>query len=229
MSIPLSGKVLPALLLALFHSSCLGHPGRLDDNGGHYVTGGYHCHMSLCQEPDPVGRTGYTSVFDRPTERSQFFNPDDWSYDLDYDGDCQSTRQEVLAASSLVPVSFSNPRECTVRTGEWLDEYTGKVFTVAAQLALDHIIPLEYAHNNGGDYWSPNKKLAFANDPLNVIAIDRKEIRKKRNRGPSRYLPRKEYQCSYARQWRIVAEKYELQLANRDRNKINKLLDECER
>ncbi len=130
-------------------------------------------------------------------------------------------------ATSRAPVRYTNPRNCEVRTGEWLDEYTGKLFTVAAQIDLDHIVPLRYAHNVGGDRWPPNKKVAFANDPMNLLLSERSEIRKKGDKGPSQYLPREEYQCDYARQWEAIAEKYEIRLVNRDKNKIASILKDC--
>lgn len=44
------------------------------------------------------------------------------------DGDCQSTRHELLVQFSLAPVIFTNERGCTVDTGLWLDPYTGHFF-----------------------------------------------------------------------------------------------------
>jgi endonuclease I len=124
-------------------------------------------------------------------------------------------------------VRFTNPRNCEVRTGEWFDEYTGETFTVAAQIDLDHVIPLRYAHNQGGDAWPAEKKIAFANDPANLVLTERGELRKKGDRGPSRYLPREEYRCDYARQWLAIAEKYDLRLASQDNNRITLLLRDC--
>lgn len=203
------------------------HPGRVDENGGHYNGDSYHCHMTACELPDTFTRGGYRSVFDNPSDRDKFFNPDDWPFDIDFDGDCQTTRTEILVATSTAPVSYTNPRNCEVRTGNWLDEYTGKEFSVAAQLGLDHIIPLKYAHSHGGDAWPQNKRVAFANDPLNLILTDRKEINSKRERGPSRYLPREQYQCDYVRQWQALADKYDLALANADKNRITVVLRTC--
>ena len=89
------------------------------------------------------------------------------------------------------------------------------------------MIPLRYAHNQGGDAWPPEKKLMFANDPANIVLTERSEIRRKNERGPSRYLPREEYRCAYVRQWEAIAEKYDLRLANADRNRITVILRDC--
>lgn len=213
---------------SLVATQVLAHPGPLDQNGGHYNGNSYHCHMNDCEMPDTFNRTGRDSFFFDPRSRDKFFNEVDWSYDEDFDGDCQNTRNEILVATSRAPVRYTNPRNCEVRTGEWFDEYTGKSFTVAAQIDLDHIIPLRYAHNQGGDLWPAQKKIAFANDPMNLLLTERSEIRRKSERGPARYLPREEYRCDYVRQWLAIAEKYDLRLNNTDRNRIAVILRDCE-
>ena len=207
----------------------IGHPGSLDMNGGHYYGRSYHCHMSACQIPDTfgIGRSRRDSFITDYRDREKFFNEDDWPFEEDFDQDCQSTRQEMLILTSRTEVKYTNPRNCVVRTGEWLDEYTGKVFTVAVQVDVDHVIPRMYAHTHGGDRWMPDKKIAFSNDPLNIMLVEKREIRRKSDRGPNRYLPREEFQCEYAQLWDALADKYDLQLGTSDRNTIRKILDDC--
>ena len=84
-----------------------------------------------------------------------------------------------------------------------------------------------YAHTHGGDRWPAQKKLQFSNDPINLVLIKRREIRRKRDRGPDRYLPREEFQCEYVRLWQAIADKYNLQLGSRDRNEITVVLRDC--
>tara|TARA_X000000950_G_scaffold135985_1_gene169117 strand:- start:126 stop:848 length:723 start_codon:yes stop_codon:yes gene_type:complete len=209
--------------------SPLAHPGSLDLNGGHYFGPSYHCHMTACEMPDSfsTGRMRRDGVMTNYRNREKFFNEDDWSYEEDFDEDCQSTRQEMLILTSRTEVKYTNPRNCVVRTGEWLDEYTGKIFTVAVQIDLDHVIPRMYAHTHGGDRWMLNKKIQFANDPLNLMLVEKREIRRKSDRGPSRYLPRDEFKCEYAQLWQAIAEKYDLQLESGDRNEIRRILEDC--
>jgi len=157
------------------------HGGNLDLNGGHYYGRSYHCHLSGCEMPDTfgIGRTRRDSLMTNRRDREKFFNTDDWDFEVDYDNDCQSTRQEMLILTSRTEVRYTNPRNCVVRTGEWLDEYTGKTFKVAVQVDIDHVIPLMYAHTHGGDRWPAQKKLQFANDPLNLMLVEKREIKKK--------------------------------------------------
>ena len=216
-------------LIVCLPGRILGHAGNLDLNGGHYWGQSYHCHMTACEMPDTFDfrRRARDSLLTDYRQREKFFNEDDWSYEEDFDGDCQSTRQEILVLTSMVDVRYTNPRNCVVRTGEWLDEYTGELFKVAVKLEVDHIIPRMYAHTHGGDRWTPEKKLAFANDPLNIILVERREIRRKRDRGPSRYLPRDEFQCEYINLWNQISEKYDLQLSTTDRSTISRLNAAC--
>ena len=205
------------------------HPGSLDINGGHYFGPSYHCHMAGCQIPDTfsIGRNRRDGVMTNYRNRERFFNEDDWPYEEDFDQDCQSTRQEMLILTSRSEVKYTNPRNCVVRTGEWLDEYTGKTFTVAVQIDIDHVIPRMYAHTHGGDRWMPDKKIQFSNDPLNLMLVEKREIRRKNDRGPSRYMPRDEFKCEYAQLWQVIADKYDLQLENSDRNEIRRVLEDC--
>ena len=207
----------------------LGHAGNLDLNGGHYWGQSYHCHVTACEMPDTFDfrRRARDSLLTDYRKREKFFNEDDWSFEEDFDGDCQSTRQEMLILTSRIDVHYTNPRNCVVRTGEWLDEYTGDLFKVAVKLEVDHIIPRMYAHTHGGDRWTPEKKLTFANDPLNIMLVERREIRRKRDRGPSRYLPRDEFQCEYINLWNQISEKYDLQLSTTDRSTISRLNAAC--
>lgn len=220
-------QVVAALACLLLAGQSLAHPGNTDLNGGHYQGNSYHCHLSQCEMPDTFDRFGRDSFFTDHQDREKFFNEEDWAYEQDFDGDCQSTRQEMLVLTSRVEVSYTNPRNCVVRTGEWLDEYTGKLFTVATQIDLDHIIPLLYAHTHGGDRWPPGKKLQFANDPYNLMLVEKREIRRKSDRGPNSYMPREEYRCQYARAWEGIADKYDLTLEGRDRNEIFRVLRDC--
>ncbi len=222
-------RILLSIGLLLSPLAALGHGGKIDINGGHYYGRSYHCHQSGCEMPDTfsIGRARRDGLNTDRRDREKFFNTDDWNFELDYDNDCQSTRQELLILTSRNEVRFTNPRNCVVRTGEWLDEYTGKVFKVAVQVDIDHVIPLMYAHTHGGDRWPPEKKLQFANDPLNLMLVDKGEIKKKRERGPDRYLPRKEFQCEYAGLWDAIAKNYDLDIETRDKNRIREILDNC--
>ena len=157
-----------------------------------------------------------------------FYDRDDWPHWEDFDGDCQNTRHELLIASSEVPVTFTNSSECTTSTGQWLDPYTGDTYTLASDLDIDHVIPLNYAHLHGGAVWSAFVKKLFANDPENLLAVDDGENQSKSAKGPSEWMPPDEnYHCEYVRRWGFVVNKYELEISSGDVATINQVLLDC--
>ena len=151
----------------------------------------------------------------------------DWRHWEDFDGDCQNTRQELLISRSQIAVSFTSSRACTVALGQWLDPYTGSTFSKASDVDIDHVIPLQYAHDHGGAQWSPLLKKLFANDPDNLLIVDDGENQRKGAKGPAQYLPRLQYRCEYVRRWQQLTEKYELQLARQDLQTLTRITREC--
>ena len=68
---------------------------------------------------------------------------------IDADGDCQTTRAEVLIAETLAPVTFTTTGNCTVATGQWFSYYDGITETVASNIDIDHMVPLAEAWDSG--------------------------------------------------------------------------------
>ncbi|MEY4641883.1 MAG: hypothetical protein RLZZ227_1877 [Pseudomonadota bacterium] len=198
----------------------------LDPNGGHWeYSGVYQCHLDGCVPT--VSRNQYRSrAFTNPNDQDMYFVKEDWPH-WQLVSQCKTARTFVLEQTSKVPVTWTNPRQCEIREGLWVDEYTGDEFTRGAQLEIDHIIPLKYANSSNGYQWDEGKRASFANDPLNLIAVSREVYRKKRERSIGSWQPRDEFQCDYAVAWKQVSEKYDLDLFARDISRMNKILGDC--
>ena len=115
-----------------------------------------------------------------------------WKHWVDEDRDCQNARHEVLIAESTTPVGFKTAKGCRVVSGNWLGAYSGKVFTDASQLDIDHLVPLKEAHESGGHAWDAYRKRDYANDlsdPNTLIAVDRGLNRQKGAGDPAEWLP----------------------------------------
>jgi hypothetical protein len=112
---------------------------------------------------------------------------------IDADHDCQNTRAEVLIEEAVAHiVAFRGSRPCTVDSGLWLDPYTGKEFSSAGDLDIDHVVALKDAHISGAMYWTKEKKKSYANflhDARHLMAVSASENRKKGSKGPEEYLP----------------------------------------
>ncbi len=199
---------------------------QYDKNGGHWDDyGNYHCHLDGCVETS--NRNSFRSrVFSSPRDMDMYYLKEDWEY-WQLAGGCKTIRTVVLENTSKVPVTWTNPRQCEIREGLWIDEYTGEEFTRAAALEIDHIIPPMYANASNGYQWDYGKRVGFANDPFNLIPVGRDTHRKKRERSIASWQPRDEFSCDYAQAWQQVSDKYELELFARDRSRMNKVLEEC--
>lgn len=156
------------------------------------------------------------------------YNRKDWPHWIDADGDCQNTRQEMLIASSRVSVKFKDTRHCTVVSGEWFGVYTGKTFTKASDVDVDHIVPLAHAHRHGADKWTRDQRRAFANDFENLVVVDDAANQSKSDQAPHEWLPpRKDYWCEYGRRWQRIKRKYQLWYSVQERKTLELLAEAC--
>jgi hypothetical protein len=107
----------------------------------------------------------------------------------DEDKDCQNTRQEILISLSTAPVRFTDDKECRVTFGRWISMYSGEVIFDASKLDIDHVVPLKWAWDHGADKWSKEKREKFANDPINLVAVEASLNRQKGAKGLDEWLP----------------------------------------
>ena len=156
------------------------------------------------------------------------YNRKDWPHWIDADHDCQNTRQEMLIASSRVPVKFKDSRHCTVVSGEWFGVYTGKTFTQPSDVDIDHIVPLAHAHRHGADKWTRDQRRTFANDFENLLVVDDAANQSKSDQAPHEWLPpRKDYWCEYGKRWQRIKEKYQLWYSAQERKTLGSLAEAC--
>lgn len=187
------------LVLMAFAPLVFSHGGGLDANGGHTDSkiGEYHCHREGCSVPS-----------DNPQSLIEGYDRDDWPHWSDDDGDCMNTRHEMLLAQADGDVNLS-PDGCYVSTGTWFGPFSGKIYHRASDLDVDHVIPLKWAHDHGGAFWSTAQKQQFANDPLNLLVVDDGLNQSKGAKGPSEWMPPNQgYRCEYLARWGLVLDRY---------------------
>ena len=149
----------------------------------------------------------------------------------DEDGDCQNTRDEVLIAESLAPVTLRED-SCKVTAGLWFDPYTGMTFTVPGDLDIDHFVPLKEAHQSGGHAWDTDRRRQYANDlsnPGHLIAVDDSTNQSKGDRDPAEWLPpNQSFRCAYVMAWLAVKRTWGLTADQAEANAIQAVLDACQ-
>ena len=174
--------------------------------------------------PQPESITDYA---EHPIPATPY-NRKDWPHWIDADGDCQNTRQELLIVTSRKPVQFKDSRHCTVISGEWYGVYTGKIFTKASDVDIDHIVPLAHAHRHGADKWTKAQRRTFANDFENLLVVSDSINKSKSDQAPHEWLPPlKSYWCVYGKRWERIKDKYKLWYSKQERITLNKLAETC--
>ncbi|MEO9327424.1 HNH endonuclease family protein [Gordonia aurantiaca] len=142
------------------------------------------------------------------------------------------TRNDILARDlrdiRAGPVS-SCPR--AVLEGEFRSPYTGEfvVFSRdrgASGVQIDHIVPLAYAWDMGAWSWTPTRRVDFANDPANLVAVDGASNQEKGDAEPARWMPpERGFRCPYAIQFVMVSAAYGLSVDARSRGVLAATLD----
>lgn len=90
----------------------------------------------------------------------------------DANGDCRNSRAEALIATSSTTVRFATDKECRVVMGRWVSAFTGKVIQNSSEIDIDHVVPLAWSWDRGASEWSDEKRLQFANDPVNLLPVE---------------------------------------------------------
>ena len=156
------------------------------------------------------------------------YDRSDWPHWSDEDQDCQNTRYEILISTSKKAVEFKTEKGCNVATGEWFDPYSSNTYFNSAELDLDHVVPLKFAHGHGADRWSRERKEAFANDFDNLILVQASLNRQKGAKGLDEWLPpNHSYRCEYIARFNAVMIKYELKYIPAEQRVVNKMVNAC--
>lgn len=175
------------------------------------------------------GYTGSTAAMSAaPVAKKQasgFLPYDRNLYDhwIDIDGDCQNARHELLQELSTGQVTLSANR-CTVQRGRWNDPYTGRIFTNARDMDIDHMVPLAWAHAHGAHSWTADLRRQFANDPVNLFAVEASANRSKGAKGPLEWLPpSSSFHCEYVTRFHRIVLTYKLQYSDYEAREMDTL------
>lgn len=164
---------------------------------------------------------------DRPLMGTSY-RREDWRHWSDLDDDCMNTRHEILKIQADGQVKLS-PDGCYVSVGLWNDPFSGKQFTRASDLDVDHVVPLNWAHYHGGYAWESSKKELFANDAINLLVVDDGLNQAKGAKGPTEWMPPNHaFRCEYLNIWQTVLAKYpDLQMTNSEKRIFMRQLGAC--
>lgn len=147
----------------------------------------------------------------------------------DTEGSCLNTRAKVLVRDSKTNVNY-RPSGCSVQSGRWDDPYSGKQFTSADDIQIDHFVPLKNAYMTGGHEWNQNKRCLYANymgNEFHLLSVSGKENLRKSDNTPSQYMPKNfSYACVYLKQWLEVKVIWALRITPKEAAAIHTKVDQ---
>jgi hypothetical protein len=150
--------------------------------------------------------------------------------DVDHNG-CD-TRNDVLNRDLTDRTWRAGTHGCVVLSGLLAEPYTGRVVTFskarASDVQIDHAVALSDAWQKGAAGWPAGERLAFANDPLELLAVDGPANESKGDGDAATWLPPyKGYRCAYVARQVAVKSKYQLTVTPAEHDAIAGVLAGC--
>ena len=162
-------------------------------------------------------KTGYS--------RAQFPH---WS-DLDRNG-CDA-RNDILKRDLTEVVFKVGTRDCKVLSGVLLDPFSNKVLTftsIKSAVDIDHVVALSNAWQTGAFKLSIKERTAFANDPMNLLAVKGRLNSQKGDGDAATWLPpQKSFRCDYVSRQIAVKLKYKLWFTAPEKEAMIRILKSC--
>lgn len=152
--------------------------------------------------------------------------------DVDRNG-CD-TRNDVLRRDLSSFVLKAGTHGCLVLSGTLHDPYTGRTISfvrgqkTSIAVQIDHVVALSDAWQKGAQQWSADKRERFANDPLNLLAVDGPTNSRKSDGDAATWLPpAKGYRCRYVARQVAVKKAYGLWVTAAEKAAIARVLSSC--
>ena len=152
--------------------------------------------------------------------------------DVDRNG-CD-TRNDILARDLTDETFKPGTHDCVVLTGALADPYTATTIafqrgnTTSSAVQIDHVVALSDAWQKGAQQLDADTRQGFANDPLNLLAVDGPTNQAKGDGDAATWLPpNKAFRCEYVARQVAVKATYKLWVTQAEHDAIARILTTC--
>ncbi|MGO2539970.1 MAG: GmrSD restriction endonuclease domain-containing protein [Specibacter sp.] len=152
--------------------------------------------------------------------------------DVDRNG-CD-TRNDMLGRDLTAKAFKPGTRDCLVLTGILADPYTATTIdfvrgsATSSAVQIDHVVALNDAWQKGAQQLTVAQRTAFANDPLNLLAVDGPSNQSKGAGDAATWLPpNKGYRCDYVARQISVKATYTLWVTQAEHDAMARVLENC--
>ena len=157
------------------------------------------------------------------------YDRDAFGYGTDLDGNGCDTREDILARD-LTDRYVVAGNECETASGTLKDPYSSQVIDYRpgdGRVEIDHVVALGNAWVTGADRWPEDKRVRFANDPLNLLATDASLNAQKSDSDAASWVPKRSARCIYLARQIAVKVKYQLWVTPPERDALGAHLARC--
>ncbi|GAA2043422.1 hypothetical protein GCM10009720_25350 [Yaniella flava] len=151
---------------------------------------------------------------------------------LDPDGNGCDGRNDILSRD--LESVIHDDDGCTVLTGVLQDPFTATAIDfmrgaeTSQEVQIDHVVALSDAWQKGAQQLSEEQRERFANDPLNLLAVDGPANQQKSDGDAATWLPpNTDFRCEYVAVQTAVKAKYELWVTQAEYAAIRDVLTNC--
>ena len=124
--------------------------------------------------------------------------------------------------------------DCKIMSGSLDDPYTGKIIAfqrgeqTSDDVQIDHVVALSNAWRTGAQQLTLTERVAFANDPLELVAVDGAANQAKGDGDAATWLPPyKPFRCQYVARQIAVKSKYKLWVTQAESDAMRRVLSSC--
>lgn len=144
------------------------------------------------------------------------------------------TRNDILQRDLTNIIFKPGTHNCVVLSGTLKDPYSGKIINfvrgnkTSLEVQIDHVVALSDAWQKGAFKLDITKRTAFANDPLNLLAVDGPLNGQKSDSDAASWLPPlKSYRCKYVARQIAVKYKYSIWVTAAEKSAMQGILAKC--
>lgn len=122
---------------------------------------------------------------------------------------------------------------CLVMTGKLADLYTGETITFkrgenSDAVQIDHVVALSNGWQSGMNEREQDERKQFANDPMNLLAVDGPANMEKSDSSADQWLPpNRSAHCLYVARQISIKFKYSLSITSPEKKTMEKVLGSC--
>jgi Protein of unknown function (DUF1524) len=147
------------------------------------------------------------------------------------DNNCD-TRDDIMQRD-FEEFTLKKGSKCVVQAGVLDDPYTGETIRFSrgvhsADVQIDHVVALAAAWRTGASKWTPTQRLAYANDPFILLAVDGPANEQKSDLDASEWLPpRHAFGCRFVALQISIKARYSLWLTQAEHDTMAQRLKRC--